>query len=349
MLSIQSDQELHQIIGLYGPAFQPDQWPLVCGPHGFSGAAIYRFTANSCDYALRVWPTSESSAAKLEAMTRLLEDLHRNGISYVAAAVRKQDGTVATVSRSGSLIHIEPWLPGKPEDSLYFSALKQENAMQSLARWHQAAAHHLPDSQHLDWIRPAHSGRSPGLAHRKIKLEQYLKKGILTENQKLQISPKSADFHHRLQICFQAHAASLWSQLQQATQQALPLQPVLRDVWRDHVLFTGDEVTGIIDPAAFGTDSVVTDITRLLGSIAGNNWELWDKALTSYHTSRPLSQIERNVVGIFDLSNLLLSAIGCFERYLTVISNPADFPVDSSDRLSGRLAEYLSRLEYYRR
>ena len=33
----------------------------------------------------------------------------------------------------------------------------------------------------------------------------------------------------------------------------LPLQPAIRDIHRDHVLFTGDEVTGLIDFARCGS------------------------------------------------------------------------------------------------
>jgi hypothetical protein len=47
------------------------------------------------------------------------------------------------------------------------------------------------------------------------------------------------------------------------------VQPVLRDVWYEHVLFAGqrdDHVTGFIDAHAAGIDAPATDIARLLGS-----------------------------------------------------------------------------------
>lgn len=345
MLSLQSDHELRRIIGLYGPSFQPDQWPPVCMPAGFSGAAIYRFTARTQQYALKIWPSGERSVSKLEALTRLLENITHNGITFIAPPVRKQDGTAATLSQSGFLVHIEPWLPGNSENSIPLSSQKQKNAFQALAYWHVAAADHVPNPEHLSWIRPAYHGKSPGLSSRKKKLERYLKNGLVTENRKSQMTGKSASLYNRLQDCFLSQAAPLWDRLQQASQIVLPLQPVLRDIWRDHVLFTGDQVSGLIDPAEFGTDSVVTDITRLLGSVVGNHDSLRDEALQSYHAVRPLNPTEQNQIEIFDHSNLLLSAIGCFERSLTVISTPDNFPADAPARLSDRLEEYLNRLE----
>ena len=103
----------------------------------------------------------------------------------------------------------------------------------------------------------------------------------------------------------------------------------------------------MIDLAAFGTDSVITDITRFLGSSAGNNWELWEEALAAYHAIRPLSQQERCLIEVFDSSNLLLSALGCFERYCATFSDPENSTAHLLSRLSERLKEYLNRLETY--
>lgn len=45
------------------------------------------------------------------------------------------------------------------------------------------------------------------------------------------------------------------------------LQPCIRDIWHDHVLFDGDRVTGLIDFGAMQIDTPATDIARLVGSL----------------------------------------------------------------------------------
>ena len=74
----------------------------------------------------------------------------------------------------------------------------------------------------------------------------------------------------------------------------VPLQPCLRDVWHDHVLFQGDEVTGLIDPSAARTDTVAADISRLAGSLIADDRRAWGKAMDAYQAVRPLSAAKRS-------------------------------------------------------
>jgi len=57
-------------------------------------------------------------------------------------------------------------------------------------------------------------------------------------------------------------------QLEPLAHTALPLQPCVRDIWHDHVLFTGNEVTGLMDFGALAVDTPATDIARLVNSFA---------------------------------------------------------------------------------
>ena len=68
---------------------------------------------------------------------------------------------------------------------------------------------------------------------------------------------------------------------------ALPVQPCIRDIWHDHVLFTGDEVTGIIDFGAMDIDTPATDVARLLGSLVGDDEAGWRTASSAYSADSP--------------------------------------------------------------
>jgi homoserine kinase type II len=99
------------------------------------------------------------------------------------------------------------------------------------------------------------------------------------------------------------------AQIEQLMHVALPLQPCLRDVWHDHVLFTGNKVTGFVDFGAVDFDTPATDVARLLGSLIGDNHAGWQLGLSSYSTLRRLSKDEIRAVTALDISGTLLA--GC--------------------------------------
>jgi Ser/Thr protein kinase RdoA (MazF antagonist) len=90
---------------------------------------------------------------------------------------------------------------------------------------------------------------------------------------------------------------------------ALPLQPCLRDIWHDHVLFTANEVTGIVDFGGLDIDTPATDIARLLGSLVGDDREGWQTGLAAYSTVRPLTADELRAATALDASGTVLA--GC--------------------------------------
>ena len=56
----------------------------------------------------------------------------------------------------------------------------------------------------------------------------------------------------------------------------------LCDVWHDHLLFEGDQLTGIVDYGALKLDHVAVDLARMLGSLVGDDDERWARGLTAY-------------------------------------------------------------------
>ena len=99
--------------------------------------------------------------------------------------------------------------------------------------------------------------------------------------------------------------------------------PPLRQQWRigdirrEHVLFVGEEVTGVIDFAAACVDSVAGDVARLLGSMAGDDPQRRRASLQAYQSLRPLDEHERVAVELFDVGGVCV-AISNWARWLAV-------------------------------
>ncbi len=91
----------------------------------------------------------------------------------------------------------------------------------------------------------------------------------------------------------------------------LSRQWVLRDIWSEHVLFSGGDVqrvAGIIDHHAAGLDTPATDLARLLGSwiepeAVAPDW--WTDRLAAYEAIRPLAGPVRRLVPFLAASGVL--------------------------------------------
>jgi Ser/Thr protein kinase RdoA (MazF antagonist) len=119
------------------------------------------------------------------------------------------------------------------------------------------------------------------------------------------------------------------------------LQPAIRDVHHDHVLFTGEEVSGIVDFGSLRIDTPLADIARLVGSLVGDDQEARTSALDAYARLRPLTVQDRQLIELLDESGLVLSGL----NWLTwLYIDHCDLgPIEPIVR---RLDEILARLEH---
>jgi len=120
----------------------------------------------------------------------------------------------------------------------------------------------------------------------------------------------------------------------------LPLQPCLCDIWHDHVLFTGDAVTGIADYGSIKIDHVAVDLARLLGSMAGNDRDLWQAGLRAYVRQRPLPEEEQALVAILDKTGTMLGAANWL---MWLYRDGKSF--EDRQAVAVRLAELVQRIE----
>ena len=117
------------------------------------------------------------------------------------------------------------------------------------------------------------------------------------------------------------------------------LFPCFRDLWSAHVLMVGNEVTGLIDPAATRTDHPGTDLSRLLGSLLGSDDARWQAALAAYQRSRPLSAADLAVIKALDRSSVLLSGMTWLRRW-----ESGEIPQQSIADVAVRLSRFAQRL-----
>lgn len=270
------------------------------------------------------------------------------------------------------LWELTQWMPGAADYHQAPSTQRLQSALRALARLHvawQASA---------DWVAPPlrfncspvaasvmwpSEGPSPTVAERRQKLElslqqqQSWRRYVFAGSALGNPIPEEAQRGSSQLTSSQPNAASASILAQQTLMHlaalgpellrhlidiqttTVPLQFVLRDVWSDHILFTGDCVTGIIDFGAARIDEPATDVARLLGSLEPHDASRWLLGWEAYHAANPHVDLER--VRVLDRVGTLLAAVQWLQ-WLVIEPRQFDVPVQ---QLLLRWQRLLQRLE----
>lgn len=293
---------------------------------GMSGADLWQLHTDVGALCLRRWPREHPTAAYLAWIGRVLEHVRRAGFQRFPQLLAARSG-VSWVQIAGRLWSLETWLPGAADASGPMRPARVAAALAALAEFHVAAAGFAepePDvgdapGDQRPVARPTAEPRSsPGILRRRQQLEELRQQAA---RQLRGLDPATVPAAWKAAVDawlagFEAAGRFVGTRLDEAANVDFKLQPCLRDVWRAHLLFEGEVVTGIVDLAAMRLDHPATDIARLLGSIAGDDAATWQAGLAAYEQLRPLSEQDRQMVAAFDASGLLMTPWSWFRWVL---------------------------------
>jgi Ser/Thr protein kinase RdoA (MazF antagonist) len=259
---------------------------------------VARDTPFLAPFCLKRWPEQHPPPARLPWIHQVLLRARERGIAFVPQIHFTNSGQ-SSCEFAGTTWELMTWLPGEVETSRTPSPQRVAAAFRALAAFHQATA----------GIQPSNFSQAPAIADRLARWRELTGGGI-----------------EQIQQAFQARRiplidelASQWiarqrklpirmaSQLLDAAKLSLPVQPAIRDLWRDHVLFEGITVSGFIDFGAMRTDTPLTDIARLIGSLAGDDPALRKIAADAYSEVIPLPAAERELIDLLDHSGSLIA------------------------------------------
>ena len=308
---------------------------------GFSGAIIVRLHCTVGDFCLRGWPPHQFSERRILGLHRLLRHVSRQGVSQVAVPVAAENGTTLIFVRN-RLWQLEPWMPGRADFWGNPDTTRLRAAIECLAHWHRAACSFQPSREESDWFCCKPEACSPAVSERLSLVFRWNNGECERLRHTMATSPRDEfrELGERILQLFERVSPQIAGQLQAARQLRFRLQPCLRDVWHDHVLFTGHEVTGLIDASACRFENVATDLSRLLGSFVGDDHHAWDTALEAYAKHRPLTPDELGLVHLLDRSSVLLSGMTWLEWHYLQAKEFAH-----PERVNQRLRTIRRRLE----
>jgi Ser/Thr protein kinase RdoA (MazF antagonist) len=286
-------------------------WPLAAG--GLSGVSLYavEHLATGRRFVLKRFHAS-ATIDRCTWVHALMRQLRAAGIDVVPEVIDRPEAPPETrtllVDHRGGPWELVAFMPGRATERP--TAGQAAAAMQSLARLHVAAA---------AWIDGGQAqGPAPGVIRRREQARQLL---AMPWRQRRAAIAGDADpvvvaiFAQAIDVFESRGGARTLEAVVAAKSGAIPLQPVLRDVWSDHVLFDehGGRVTGIVDYHAAAIDTPATDLARLLGSwsLAAERCErplleAWRDAIDAYEEVRPLASAERRLIPWLHATGVIL-------------------------------------------
>jgi Ser/Thr protein kinase RdoA (MazF antagonist) len=238
------------------------------------------------------------------------------------------------VEHEGHFWELAPWMPGVADFHANPTRERLRAAMQTLARFHLLAA----SGPH----QASSSSQAPALVERESRVLELLQRQFepLYAAAYKELNPALASRAKRILEAANPRLNDLYVKIKPASEQLHHIQPAIRDIWHDHVLFTADEVTGIVDFGAMRIDTPLADVARLVGSLVGDDQDARLFALDAYAELRPLTLDDRQLIDVLDESAVVLAGL----NWLTwlYIERRDMGPLEP---IISRLDEILARLE----
>jgi Ser/Thr protein kinase RdoA (MazF antagonist) len=295
---------------------------------GFSGARLWRAESLAGPICLRAWPEG-TTPARLTAIHQFMDQARQAGLAFVPTVQRTKGGQTH-VYHEGRCWDVTAWMPGTADFHARPSPERLANACTALAELHRA------------WAGPPRAGPCPAVLRRLERIAEW--QALLSSGWRPDFeSYAAAPWHRWTQRAWQvlqARIPELPAKLAAWRDVSLPLQPCLCDIWHDHVLYRGDEVTGLIDYGSVKTDHVAVDLARLLGSLVGDDESMRVVGLEAYGGVVRLAPFVPQLVGVLDETGTVLGVA----NWLVWLYHD-DRTFSDAEAVSERLATLVERIE----
>ena len=299
------------------------EWVPLGHAGGFSGSSLWRGQLHGERlFVLKAWQ-HDYPAERLETIHRWMTYARRNGdLSFVPEVVPSESGR-SVVEAAGRVWDVTAWLPGIADFSAEPNDAKLMASCQAIAKLHRA------------WVpRQVPLAPCPGVERRILLLRGFDPNVTILKID----DPKLRDLLTSALPTLRRLVPLALAVLEPWRVKLGPLQPCLCDVWHDHVLFTGNQVSGVIDYGSMKLDHPAVDLARWLGDTVGDYRERIELGLTAYRDAGGPWNPDAEFVSCLDATGVICAVIHWIHR-LSARNQPHE-----SEQVLQRVQKLTTRL-----
>jgi homoserine kinase type II len=316
---------------------------------GFSGAPLVRVTSAPGSFVLKAFAVG-TSPERARWIHTLMDHVVAEGVREVPPVCRTPRGDTLVTDATGRLWEMIQFVPGVALAAP--TPTQAAVAAAAVARLHRAAAT-LPPARPTSVVPT--TAVPAAVTRRREQAQQMLLCPWSERRRRVDSHAGDQSWLARWDRAIEIFAANSgprgMAHVAAFDAGPLPVQPVVRDLCSDHVLFTDDRqhVAGIVDFHAAAFDTPATDLARLLGSwwVGGESTQRaagWDAALGAYDRVRRLDDAERRLVPFLAATGVVFALDNWF-RWLLEERRSFSAPGAVERRIDGLLGELPAALE----
>ena len=314
----------HAVLARYALAAEGLHWQALGDEGGFSGSEVWRGddAAGRPVLALKAWPPTMSAERLAQIHAWMRQAAHLAFVPTVVVA-RGQQTVVVEAGRAWDLTQ---WMPGTADFRSHPTEGRLAAACAAVAQLHRAWRHggsapvRCPAVDRRLTVLRAWATRPSLAPYADTPIGDLLRRGC--ESVDRLVGPAERSLHQ-------------WAQWPVA------VGPCLCDVWHDHILFTGEAVTGVIDFGAMKVDWVGVDLARLLGDLVGDDEPAFLAGLAAYRAAGG-ADLSATFVRALDRIGALCAVMGWILR-LGSEARPGAVP----KRVVLRVSQLIARLNSF--
>ena len=311
----------------FGAIFASLNWAQIAD--GFSGAVVFAGTlpeSKNPAFCLKGWPQGSMTLDRLTWVHKhVVQVAHLPFVPSLVVTSSGQSG----VEQGGGVWELSTWKPGLADYRSQPSAERLANACRAIAALHQT------------WRAQETSlAPFPAIARRLTLLREWKTRAADTRDPPQSGNPNLQQVLARAWTVLPRWVDRVVNELAPLANRLVAVHPCLCDIHHDHVLFSGDTVTGVIDFGAMKWDHPAVDLARLLGDFLGDDHDKLHFGLAEYHAAGGSPDVDAPLVSRLDRTGIVCSVT----NWLLRLSGADPLAVDH-EAVAGRLDRLVRRLE----